>query len=100
TEWVRGNPDLATAIRYFSGEEQDRLERQLTPQTQDYSKDRIRLARKGLEELRKFDLAQLSETQRLSAELMQWQLEVISRSEPYLDYSFPLEQFGGANVQL
>ena len=99
-EWVRGDADLATALRYFSGEEQDRLERQLTPQTQDYSKDRIRLAQKGLNELRKFDHAQLSETQRLSAELMQWQLEAITRAEPYLDYSFPLEQFSGANVQL
>lgn len=99
-EWVRGNPDLATAIRYFSGEEQDRLERQLTPQTQAYSEERIQLARKGLDELRKFDHATLSETQRVSAELMQWQLEAVSRSEPYLDYSFPLEQFSGANVQL
>lgn len=99
-EWVRGNPDLATAIRYFSGEEQDRLERQLTPQTQAYSEERIRLARKGLAELRKFDHTRLSETQRLSAELMQWQLDVVSRSEPYLDYSFPLEQFSGANVDL
>ena len=24
-EWVRGNPDLATALRYISGEEQKRL---------------------------------------------------------------------------
>jgi uncharacterized protein (DUF885 family) len=99
-QWVRGNPDLATAIRYFSGEEQNRLEQQLTPQTRDYSEERIRLARKGLGELRKFDRSQLSETQRVSAELMQWQLEAITRSEPYLDYSFPLEQFGGSNVQL
>lgn len=99
-QWVRGNPDLATAIRYFSGEEQDRLERQLTPQTQRHSEDRIRLARKGLSELRKFDRSRLTETQRVSAELMEWQLEAISRAAPYLDYSFPLEQFGGANVQL
>ena len=99
-EWVRGNPDLATAIRYFSGEEQDRLERQLTPQTQKYSKERIALARRGLSELGKFDRSRLSETQRVSAGLMQWQLEAITKSEPYLDYSFPLEQFGGSNVQL
>jgi len=33
TEWVRGNPNLATSNRYFTGDEQDRLERQLTPQT-------------------------------------------------------------------
>lgn len=99
-EWVRGNPDLATAIRYFSGEEQDRLERQLTPETRKYAEDRIRLARKGLAELRKFDRSRLSETQRVSADLMQWQLEAVTSTEPYLDYFFPLEQFGGTNVQL
>lgn len=27
-EWVRGNPTGATSSRYFSGDEQDRLERQ------------------------------------------------------------------------
>ena len=35
-EWVRGNPSLATSARYFTGEEQDRLERQLTPETRAY----------------------------------------------------------------
>ena len=32
-EWIRGNPNLATSTRYFSGDEQDRFERQLTPET-------------------------------------------------------------------
>lgn len=32
-EWVRADPDLATSTRYFSGEEQNRLEQQLTPRT-------------------------------------------------------------------
>jgi uncharacterized protein (DUF885 family) len=99
-EWVRENPDLATAIRYFSGEEQNRLERQVTPRTLSYSKDRIALARKGLSELGKFDHAKLTETQRVSAGIMQWQLEAIVKEEPYLDYSFPLEQFRGSNVEL
>lgn len=99
-EWVRGNPNLATALRYFSGEEQDRLERQLTPETRKHTEDRIQLARKGLSELRKFDRSRLTQTQRVSADLMQWQLEAVVGTEPYLDYYFPLEQFGGANVQL
>jgi uncharacterized protein (DUF885 family) len=99
-EWVRGNPDLATALRYFSGAEQDRLETQVTPRTQSYTKERIALARKGLRELGEFDLAKLTETQRLSAEIMRWQLEAISDAEPFLDYSFPLDQFRGENVDL
>lgn len=99
-EWVRGNPDLATTIRYFAGEQQDRLERQLTPRTRKHTEERIRLARKGLSELSKFDRSRLTQTQRVSADLMQWQLEMVADAEPYLDYDFPLEQFGGANVQL
>jgi len=44
-DWVRHNPNLATSNRYFTGEEQDRLERQVTPQTLGARKDNIRRAR-------------------------------------------------------
>ena len=50
-EWVRRDPDLATATRYFSGAEQDRLEQQLTPNTRAWTLERIALARRGLSEL-------------------------------------------------
>src|SRR5262249_57803895 len=63
-EWMRANPTAATGARYFTGDEQDRLERQLTPETNAYRRQRIDLARKGLAELRKFDVTHLSETQR------------------------------------
>jgi uncharacterized protein (DUF885 family) len=99
-EWVRGNPNLATSTRYFTGEEQDRLERQLTPQTDAYQRSRIQLARRGLAELRKFDRATFTDSQRVSADLLQWQLQTIVEEEPYLDYSFPLQQMNGVNVNL
>jgi uncharacterized protein (DUF885 family) len=99
-DWVRGNPNLATATRYFSGPEQDELERQLTPETAAWRHGRVELARRGLAELRKFDRARMSETQRVSADLMQWQLGGIVEGEAYEDYRFPLDQFGGANVNL
>ena len=99
-EWVRRDPDLATATRYFSGAEQDRLEQQLTPNTRAWDLERVALARRGLSELGKFDTAKLSESQRLSAQLMQWMLDSVVRGEQYMDYRFPLEQFGGANVEL
>jgi len=100
TEWVRGNPNLATSNRYFTGDEQDRLERQLTPQTRAYTLTRIQLAKQGLAQLQKFDRSKLTDTQRISADLMQWQLDTVVREEPYLDYTFPLEQMNGANVTL
>src|SRR5512146_2850624 len=89
-EWVRSSPNLATSSRYFTGDEQDRLERQLTPETLAYRRARIALARKGLAELAKFNRSELTETQRVSADLMHWDLDAIVREEPFLDYSFPL----------
>ena len=97
-EWIRINPDLATSLRYFTGEEQDRLERQLTPLTIASARQRLQVARKGLAELRKFDRTGMTETQRVSAEVMKWQLEMVVAEEPYWDYSFPLEQMNGWNV--
>ena len=99
-EWVRGNPNQAVAARYFSGPEQDRLEQQLTSAADEWQRGRIRLARQGLAELRTFDRARMTDTDRVSADVMQWQLDIVVRSEPYLDYSFPFEQFGGVNVGL
>ena len=99
-EWVRGNPNLATSARYFTGEEQDRLERQITPETRAYRESRIQLARKGLAGLAKFDASKLTQAQRLSADIMRWQLETAAAEEPYLDYSFPLQQMNGVNISL
>jgi uncharacterized protein (DUF885 family) len=97
-DWVRINPDQATSLRYFTGPEQDRLERQLTPLTLASARQRLQAARKGLAELRKFDRTAITETQRVSAEVMAWQLEMVVAEEPYWDYMFPLEQMNGWNV--
>ena len=99
-EWMRGNPNTATSTRYFTGEEQDRLERQITPLTPSYRRERERLARRGLADLRRFDRARMTDAERVSADLMEWQLETIAAGEPFDDLSFPLEQFGGANITL
>jgi uncharacterized protein (DUF885 family) len=99
-EWVRSNPDQATATRYFTGAEQDRLEQQLTPATDAYLRARIELASKGLVELGKFDRVGLTEQQRVSAELAQWQLQTVVDQEPYIDFVFPLEQMNGVNVRV
>ena len=99
-DWVRHDPSLATATRYFTGEEQDRLERQLTPRTLEWRRERIRRARQGLAELRRFDRSRMTDLQRVSVDVMNWQLDTLASEEPYLDYTFPLQQMNGANVQL
>jgi uncharacterized protein (DUF885 family) len=97
-EWIRADPNLATSTRFLKGDEQDRLEREITPVTLAYRKERIQLARRGLAELAKFDRAKFSPTQRISADLMEWQLKIIADAEPYLDYIYPLNQMDGFNV--
>lgn len=97
---MRLNPYAATLLRYFTGEEQDRLERQLTPQTLEHKRKNIDLAKKGLEELLKFDRSQMTKVQHVSAEILEWQMNSIINQEPFLDYEFPLNQLSGANVSL
>ena len=99
-EWVRSNPNQAVSTRYLSGPEQEPLERELTPVTGDWQRERIRLAARGLAALRRFERRSLAPGQRTAAELLEWQLDAFVRGEPYLDYAFPLEQFGGVNVSL
>jgi uncharacterized protein (DUF885 family) len=99
-DWVRTNPNQATASRYFTGAEQDALETQLTPATPAWREQRRELAQRGLAELARFDRTRLTESQLVSADLMKWQLEVVVDGRKYDDFAFPLEQFGGANVNL
>jgi len=99
-DWVRRNPNLAISTRYFEGEEQDRLSREITPVSRSYRLETIRIAREGLAELATVDRDALDASRRLSADLMRYQLESVVDDEPYLDYEFPLEQMGGVNVNL
>src|SRR5688572_14862160 len=97
-DWARRDPNFAISARYFEGDEQDRLSREITPVSHEYELERIRLARDGLTELATFERATLSPSQRISADMMQWQLESVVDDEPFLDYDFPLEQMNGLNV--
>jgi uncharacterized protein (DUF885 family) len=42
----------------------------------------------------------MTDAERESADVMQWQLQVIVEGEPFFDYDFPLDQFDGANVRI
>ena len=99
-EWIRLNPNQAAATRYFTGAEQDTLESQLTPNTREWRQRRVALAARGLGQLRAFDRTRLSDSERTSADLMEWLLTMQVEGDKFDDYSFPLEQFGGANVAL
>ena len=99
-EWVRQDPNLAVRAQYFDGEEQDRLSRQLTPVTRARQLGMIRQAQEGLERLATFDRDAMTSRQRVSADVLQWQLQSLVDSEPFFDYDFPLQQMNGVNVSL
>lgn len=99
--WVALNPNLATSSGYFTGAQQEALERQLTPLTRDFRLQLHALAREGLDTLQGFDRAQLTEAQQLAADVMQAQLQSLLDEEPWLDYIlFPLDPMLGANAEL
>src|SRR5688572_18966191 len=69
--WVRENPQLATRTQYFSGAEQDALDRQLTLASSFGGTSGVRaaqaeakLAGEGLAELNRFPEASLTSRQR------------------------------------
>src|SRR5258705_4228129 len=99
-DWVRHDPTLASTTRFFHGDGQDKVEGPLAPRAVEWRRDRIRRARTALVELGRFDRSGLSDVLRVSADLLQWQLAAIVESEPFLDFTFPLEQMNGANVTL
>ena len=99
-EWMRRRPSQSTGSRYFSGAEQDRLDRQLTPETPEWRREAVAQARRGLQELSRFDRSRMTDAERVSADVMQWQLQIIVDGERFTDYDFPLDQFDGANVRI
>ncbi|MEF9927181.1 MAG: DUF885 domain-containing protein [Massilia sp.] len=94
-DWVRLSPQTATSTQYFSGAEQARLDRELTPLTAAHRQKAVALAREGLKRLDGFNAAPLDATQKISASVMRWSLENVIANEPFEDYNFVFSQFSG-----
>jgi len=99
-KWVMANPEMATGMRIFSGDVQDRLDGQLTDIGDGAAHARIALAKDGLAGLKKFDRLKLTPEQRISAEMLDYQLSDIVAEEPFLIYNFPLNQMRGVQSQI
>jgi uncharacterized protein (DUF885 family) len=90
-EWMRLNTDIAAASRYFTGPEQDAMERKISPSaTPEFRKAVENHYRKGLAELRKFDTSKLPVSQRRSAEILEHQLRTGLEFNRLRDFVFPL----------
>ena len=99
-KWVMANPEMATGMRLFSGDVQNRLDSQLTEIGDDAAHARIGRAKEGLAGLKQFDRATLTPEQRISAEMFEYQLSDIVAEEPFLAYNFPLNQMSGIQSRL
>ena len=103
--WVRLNPQFATMAQYFTGAEQDALDRQLIlggafGQTYGVkaARERAEFARRGLKELQRFPAAKLTAPQRTSAAVIQWSLEDAVRGAAFAQHQFVFEQIGGLHL--
>ncbi len=106
-EWVRQNPQLCTMQQYFSGDEQDALDRKLALTGQfgvtygaQAAEAAANLARRGLTELRQFPLATLSDEQRVSAAIIEWKLDDAIRNQAFAQHQFIFNQIIGLHIGL
>jgi uncharacterized protein (DUF885 family) len=97
---MRADPEAATRAQYFSGDEQDALDRSLTPINKAYRAERVAFARRSLEELARFDRNKLDAQQRVSARLIEWHMQQVIGGEPFEDHRFVFDQFRGLHVRL
>jgi uncharacterized protein (DUF885 family) len=100
TEAMRADPTGATRVQYFTGTEQDAADRQLTPNTKAYREQRLAVARRALEELARFNRAKFSPQQRISARIIEWDLNERLKAEPFQDHNFVFNQFWGLHTNL
>ena len=106
-EWVRASPQMATRSQYFTGAEQDGLDRQLSMIGEwDWAfgskalADRAAQARRGLEALDRFNTASLTPQQRTSAAVIRWSLEDVLRLAEFPHYRYVFDQFNGFQLDL
>ena len=99
-ERMRLDPQQATQKQYFSGAEQDQLDRKLTPNTRQFRAAEVAAATKGLADLARIDQRGMNTQQRASAASIAWSLNATIDRNPYADYDFVFNQFGGLHVQL
>jgi uncharacterized protein (DUF885 family) len=99
-DWVRLSPERATSTQYFSGAEQNALDRQLAPIDEAQRARYQAMAHAGLAKLERFLGGPLDATQRITAETMRWSLRQVVAAKPYEDHAFVFAQMGGTHVSL
>ena len=101
-DWMRASPLQATTAQYFSGADQDALDRKLNFVALDPVERarRVAAAKDGLRDLRKFSVSELSPVQRTSQSVVTWALNDFIRADGVVEQGFVFEQFRGLQVTL
>jgi uncharacterized protein (DUF885 family) len=106
-EWVRESPQMATRLKYFSGSEQDALDRQMSmigewdsPFGEKAWSARIERSRRGITVLDEFDPKSLTPEQQTSAALIRWTLEDVAAYVDFKQHPYMFDQFGGLQLEL
>src|SRR5262249_5587049 len=106
-QWVRAKPQLATRTQYFTGAEQDALDRQLSLSDGfggsfgvSAAQATAKLAQSGLAELQRFPPEGMSAQQRTSAAIIGWTLQNAIRRAEFAQSRFVFEQFEGLHLAL
>lgn len=106
-DWLDDAPQLATATQFFSGTQQDNLDRRLSlvsESGQTYGVDaasaRASLARRGREELERLPAAVFTPQQRTSVALLRWALDDTIASADFATHRYVFDQFNGLQLDL
>jgi uncharacterized protein (DUF885 family) len=97
-DWTRGSPSAASGAPDAS--DNSDLDAVLLSVQNTQREQRVALAQRGLAELAKFAPASLDATQRVSAELLRWHLDMFVARQPFADHAFVFRQLRGLHVAL
>jgi uncharacterized protein (DUF885 family) len=107
SEWVRASPQLANRLKYFTGAEQDALDRQLSligewdyPYGRRGFGTRAALAKRGLAELDAMNPRTLSHDQQTTAAIIRWTLEDQMASARFPLHRYIFDQFNGLHLDM
>ncbi len=99
-DWSRLDPDAATRLRVLTPEEQTKAARTLTSVSAQANSKRFDFLDRALDELHGFDRKSLSHSQRVSYDILDWNLSEIKASREVLFVRYPMNQMMGDQIGL
>lgn len=99
-DWMRFHTNFASSRRYFSGAEQEAMDRTIEPVTRSHRQAELQLIDRGLAQLKTFDRSTLSVDDQRVADIVVWDLSTRRTNAEFDDYHFPFAQNYGVDSEL